>query len=207
MKNEANRYEMTIDYWRNIFIQMDHDELVHRFNLGSDEEAIYIDFYCSSYKIHKESGIITDRAYPDRHISFGTLMSIYNLFYYSKKGACTCGHFVPFREVKGASPFAPAFQKSIAEDLAKPFNGKTEQLLNACIALQGEQIEHSDVGFIIHAFEFMPVMLVFWDGDDEFEAQANLLFDANITDFIHEETVCCIAGELMQRLKEQAGLD
>ena len=33
MKNEANRYEMTIDYWRNIFIQMDHDELVNRFNL------------------------------------------------------------------------------------------------------------------------------------------------------------------------------
>ena len=30
------------------FIQMDHDELVHRFNLESDEEAIYIDFYCSN---------------------------------------------------------------------------------------------------------------------------------------------------------------
>jgi hypothetical protein len=30
-----------------------------------------------------------------------------------------------------------------------------------------------------------------------------LLFDAEITDFIHEETVCCIAGHLMHLLKQK----
>lgn len=28
-------------------------------------------------------------------------------------------------------------------------------------------------------------------------AQANLLFGAELTDFVHEETVCCVAGHFM----------
>lgn len=200
----VNHDEMTNEYWRKLFLQMDHAELAQRFRLKSDARFLYVTFYCREYRIDKESGIIEDTEKPDRPITFDIRMSIFNLFHYAKKGAATCGRFVPFREVKGASPFAPAFQKSIAEGLAKPFNGKMEQLKNACIALKGEPISHGDVGYIIYAFDFMPVMLVFWDGDEEFEAQANLLFDADITNFIHEETVCCIAGNLMQRLKEIA---
>ena len=49
-------------------------------------------------------------------------------------------------------------------------------------------------------------MVVFWDGDDEFKAQANILFDADITDFLHEETVVCIGADLVKRLCEEAGL-
>ena len=49
-------------------------------------------------------------------------------------------------------------------------------------------------------------MMVFWNGDEEFSAQANLLFDVSITDFTHVETVCAVAGDLMRRLRELAGL-
>ena len=51
----------------------------------------------------------------------------------------------------------------------------------------------------------MPLTVLFWDGDEEFEAQANILFDADITDFIHEETVVCVAADLVRRLAEEAG--
>ena len=68
-------------------------------------------------------------------------------------------------------------------------------------------MNYGDVGFVVRAFDFMPVMVVFWDEDDEFPAQANMLFDADITDYIHEETVCCIAGKVMERLVEEAGLN
>lgn len=202
----VDNYEMVNEYWRKLFLQMDHDELAQRFRLKSDARSLWITFYCREYRVDKETGIMVDTEDPRRPIPFDVRMSIFNLFHYSRKDASVCGRFVPFREVKGASPFAPAFQKSIAEGLAKPFNGKLEQLKGACAALKGEPVSHGDAGYIIRAFDFMPVMLVFWDGDDEFEAQANLLFDADITDFIHEETVCCIAGNLMQRLKELSAI-
>ena len=40
----------------------------------------------------------------------------------------------------------------------------------------------------------------------EAEAQANILFDAAVTDFLHEETVVCLASWLVQRLTEESGL-
>lgn len=204
---KQNRYEMTNEYWRNIFLQMDCDELAERFNLRSDEDALYIRFCCRDYRIDKKSGHISDVNAPECKLSFNVLMSIYNLFYYSKAGAAVRGEFVPFREVKRASPFAPAFEKSLDFGLTRPFSGKAELLRKAGEKLEGEPINYGDVGFVVRAFDFMPVMVVFWDEDDEFPAQANMLFDADITDYIHEETVCCIAGEVMERLVEEAGLN
>lgn len=203
-KKQTDHYELTNEYWRKLFLRMDHNELAQRFQLKSDTHALYITFYDREYRIDRETGSIEDTADPSCLIDFNIRMSLFNLFYYSKKGAAVCGRFVPFRDIKGASPFAPAFQKSIEQDLAKPFSGKVDLLRKACLVLGGDPVAHSDAGFVFRAFEFMPVMLVFWDGDDEFDAQANLLFDAAITDFIHEETVCCIAGRLIRRLTEIA---
>ena len=45
------------------------------------------------------------------------------------------------------------------------------------------------------------------EGDDEFPAQANLLFDASATDYIHGESIVTIATVGVARLIEEAGLE
>ena len=45
----------------------------------------------------------------------------------------------------------------------------------------------------------------FWDGDEEFPAQVNLLFDRNATDLIHVESVVTIASQLQAHLERLAG--
>ena len=61
-------------------------------------------------------------------------------------------------------------------------------------------------GFLLKAFECIPVRLNFWDADEEFPAQANLLFDSSATDFNHEESIATIATEGMYQLADVAGL-
>ncbi|MDO4337333.1 MAG: DUF3786 domain-containing protein [Eubacteriales bacterium] len=202
----VDNYEMTCEKWRKLFLEMDHKELTDRFRLESDEAALYIIYYGEKYRLDRRSGMITLTADPERRLAFNTIISIYNLFYYSKPDAKNKGEFVPFRLVKRAAPFDPAFQRTIIKPLARTFSGRPEQLEKACLSLKGTPVRQGDVGYIIHAFDCIPVMVVFWDGDEEFEAQANILFDANITDFLHEETVCCIASDLVRRLAEEAGL-
>jgi hypothetical protein len=205
-KPTVSNYDRLNENWRNLFLQMDHEELARRFRLKMDDGALYITFYSRQYRLDRRSGAVTEAENPDAPVSFDESMSILNMLYYSRPGASVSGRFVPFRDVKGASPFAPAFEKSVASGLAAPFEGRLDALKHACEALSGEKIPQGDAGYILRAFDFMPVMLVFWDGDDEFAAQANLLFDARITDFTHEESVCCIAGALMHRLQELAGV-
>ena len=81
-----------------------------------------------------------------------------------------------------------------------------EELRRACDALGGRPLPQGDAGYQILAFDCMPLQFIFWDGDDEFPAQANILFDADITDFLHEETVVCVGDELFRRLGEESGL-
>lgn len=202
----TGNYAITCEKWRKIFQGMDKEELTDRFHMDSDREALYITYYNQKYRLDRETGMITLVCDPEHTLPFNTLMSIYNLFYYSKADAKIKGEFVPFRLVKRAAPFEPAFQKTIVKPLAKTFSGRCELLRKACLALGGTPIRQGDVGYVVNAFECIPVTVVFWDGDDEFEAQANILFDADITDFLHEETVCCIASDLVRRLAEEAGL-
>lgn len=202
----TDNYAMVCDKWRKIFQEKDKEDLIARFHLEHDTEALYITYYNEKYRLDRRTGMLTLDADPDRVLPFNTVMSIYNLFHYSKADAKVKGEFVPFRLVKKAAPFDPAFQKTILKPLAATFNGRCALLEKACVALKGQPIRQGDVGYVIQAFSCMPVTVVFWDGDDEFDAAANMLFDADITDFLHEETVCCIASDLARRLAEEAGL-
>ena len=88
--------------------------------------------------------------------------------------------------------------------LARTFSGREDRLERAVEALRGCRIHGH--GFLLHAFACIPVQLLFWDGDEEFPAQANLLFDRNATDFIHVESIVTIAGEALCQLAEAAAL-
>lgn len=201
-----DRYELTCEKWRMRFLEMDHEALAERFHLEQDEEALYIIFFNQRYRLDKKNGMITLEEEPERKLAFNTIISIYNLFYYALPEAKVKGEFVPFRQVKRAAPFDPAFQRTILAPLAKTFEGRADALDAACRALHGEPVRQGDVGYVIQAFECVPLTVIFWDGDDEFSSQSNILFDADITDFLHEETVVCVAAALVKRLAEEADL-
>ena len=64
----------------------------------------------------------------------------------------------------------------------------------------------SDAGYELLAFSCIPVRFLFWDGDDEFPAQANILFDKSATDYIHVESLVSIASEGLSLLSELSNL-
>lgn len=204
---KKDNYAMICEKWRKIFLEMDAEELARRFGLELDGEALYITYFCERYRLDRRTGMITLADDPEKRLGFNTLMCIYHLFYYSKPEAKVNGSFIPFRQVKGAAPFDPAFQETVIKPLAETFSGHPDALDQACKRLQGRPIRQGDVGYIIDAVSCLPITVIFWDKDEEFKAQANILFDADITDFLHEETVVCLASWLVQRLTEESGLE
>lgn len=201
-----NNYAAVCETWRKKILEMDLNELKQRFSMEEDAQAYYITYYNEKYRLDKENAALALAGRPNKTLTFNTIMSIYNLFYYSSPKARVRGEFVPFRQVKRAAPFTDAFHRTVLSPLAQMFGGHVLEMHRACKALGGRKIRQGDVGYVIDAFSCMPVTVLFWDKDEEFEAQANILFDADITDFIHEETVCCIAADLVRRLAEEADM-
>ena len=50
---------------------------------------------------------------------------------------------------------------------------------------------------------FLPVVLRFWESDDEFPASLQVLVDRNILEYMHYETVMFAIGHLLERVREE----
>lgn len=201
-----DNYEKWCTEWSKRFLTLDQEELLQKIpGLQSEEEYLTLRYFRQKYGINRRTGEILSLEQSKVPTTF-TKLNLYTLLWYCKKDAVFRNEWMPFRSLKDASPFGPAFQKSVIDVYAGTFSGHTEALHTACQSLGGERLSHSDAGYQIPAFDCIPVQFLFWDKDDEFPAQANILFDKGAVDFIHVESLVTIASEGLALLAEAAGL-
>ena len=203
LENRQSNYDQVIEDWRLKFLEMDQEELIRKFQLEADEEFLYIIYFSKRFRIDRKNGFITE---DGKSPGFDTVMNIYNTFYYSAAHPVASGNLVAFRQVKRVYPFEAAYRRTIIFRLQELFAGKTEELRKACEALGGTLLPQGDVGYVLPVFPFLNIAVLFWDKDEEFEAQANMLFDSEITEFMHEENVVCVAADAVYYLTLAAGM-
>lgn len=204
---KQSNYDKVIEEWRLRFLKMDQEALIEKFQLESDEMAVYLTYFNHKMRIDRFTGVITYLEEPQKIAGFNTCMDIYNLFHYSIDIPVASGILVPFRQVKRVYPFEAAYKRTVLKTLQETFSGHVEELKKACEKLGGKPLPQGDAGYQLSVYPFLDIAVYFWDADDEFEAQANMLFDSNITDFLHEENVVCVAADAVYYLTEAAGLD
>ena len=202
-ENRQSNYDQVIENWRLKFLGMDQEELIRKFQLEADEEFLYIIYFSKRFRIDRKNGFITE---DGKSPGFDTVMNIYNTFYYSAAHPVASGNLVAFRQVKRVYPFEAAYRRTIISRLQELFAGKTEELRKACEVLGGTLLPQGDVGYVLPVFPFLNIAVLFWDKDEEFEAQANMLFDSEITEFMHEENVVCVAADAVYYLTLAAGM-
>ena len=203
LENRQSNYDQVIENWRLKFLEMDQEELIRKFQLEADEEFLYIIYFSKRFRIDRKTGFITE---DGKSPGFDTVMNIYITFYYSAAHPVASGNLVAFRQVKRVYPFEAAYRRTIISRLQELFSGKTEELRKACEALGGTLLPQGDVGYVLPVFPFLNIAVLFWDKDEEFEAQANMLFDSEITEFMHEENVVCVAADAVYYLTLAAGM-
>lgn len=96
----------------------------------------------------------------------------------SASGLPPRGRWLSFLELpEGSHHYAP-FQTDATIPLAKRFGRDKEGFSGAARALGGTPLPLGDAGFSIPAFPRLPLAVVLWEGDEEFEAKTSILFDA-----------------------------
>ncbi len=203
---KGSNYIKLCNEWAEKFLRMDREELKKRLpELKEEGDYLKIIHFGIPFGVRMDNGKI-DRLDGEGEADVTEMLNIYTLLGYVKENAFFMDKWVPFAELRNARPFAPAYKAGVTDVFAATFSGHAEELKAAFLKLNGIELPQGDVGYQIQAFECEPMRFYFWDCDDEFEAQGNILFDYSATDFNHVESAVSTAEMGVKRLAELAGL-
>jgi hypothetical protein len=110
------------------------------------------------------------------------------------------GKWIAYREIPGASFYFGPFTKRAIDPLKKVFGDNLSGFEAASNKLGGIRISDGDVGFEFRIFPRIPIRLILWEGDAEFAAEGNILFDESIGRLLPVEDIAWLAGMIVYRL-------
>ena len=110
------------------------------------------------------------------------------------------GHWISYREIPGATFYYGAFLKRAVNPLKKVFGHNLTDLSRAAEKLNTKKIDNGDVALEIKVLPAVPLQLILWKADDEFPAEANILFDSTIGQILSPEDVAWLASMVVYRL-------
>ena len=201
-----DNYDLQVDIGKRIFLEYNQEQMIQKFRLDADEQYIYLTYLNTPCRISRRNGGIEEyiaAAWRECR-EYSAVMTIYDLLCYHKgENApalfgqwCTVGTFV----VTGVTQ-----TETFTKKFARCFDGHLDQLKTACKKLGGvlqSPVAGADLTCKIPVTPFFPVLLQFWEGDEEFPPKLLILWDRNADSFLHFETTFYLQGDLLMRLKK-----
>ena len=145
-------------------------------------------------------------AYLDGADGIPLTEQVLNLHYLNKSdGTPLSGEFITFREIPSGEFYFSAFVKRAEAPMLKTFGMNPGRLLETAPLLGGAPLEGTgDAAARFWAFPRVPISLVVWGGDDEFEPSGKILFDRSISHYLSTEDVAWTASMIVYRLMRLA---
>ena len=166
---------------------------------STEANAFRIPFLDRIYRVTFPGFEFKDHATGDREIPLQEQVLI---LHYMSAGMIplASGRWISYREIPGAAFYFGAFVKRAVEPLKKVFGNNISGFSRAAVKLDGIKIEGGDAAFEFRVLPTIPLQLILWAGDDEFPAEANILFDDTIGQILSPEDVAWLAGMVVYRL-------
>jgi hypothetical protein len=108
--------------------------------------------------------------------------------------------WVPYRELKDGMFYTKSFSDTVEERVCRRFGDDLEGMRAACEELGGREVEQGDLGMVVNTFPRLPLLFIIWRGDEEFEPNARILFDASATSYLNAFELRMLCGEVVNRL-------
>lgn len=200
----TSNYDITRDKMRTEFLRYDQQRMISKYGLDHDDDYLYVDFTGHTYRIGRNTGIVEwsdDDFHTVQEGDFNESMILYDILCYAKDDCSLAGTYCMVNSLKGVV-HSSGLGDSFYQKQAQKYGGHTDELKKACSVL-GERIPmNGDVAAKLYPFSFLPVILQFWEADDEFPANLKFMFDENVLQYMHYETLYYLMGHLVNRINE-----
>jgi hypothetical protein len=164
--------------------------------LGSNE--IVISYLNQPYHITLPDAEIS---LEDSNVEVSQKDKILILHYFTlAKGAPATGVLVTYKQLPGGISYFPAFSQRVIAPFVRHFGKNPEMLIKTTARLGGRETDYGDVSVIVNAFDYVPITLVLWRGDEELAPNGNILFDSNISDYLSTEDITVLCETIVWKL-------
>lgn len=201
-----SNYELTLEAMQERFSQMDQQAMVDALKLEHDERYIYLKMLTRDYRIERQTGKVqysTDDFATVFDGGFNDSMTIFDILSHAVMHPSLSGEYRVADQLPEIAMSPTPGPKLVAND-GHDMAGQVEQLAKACEKLEGvPQKMPGDIAYKLPLFDFFPVIVQFWDGDDEFNPVFKLMWDKYALNWIRYETTYYARYYLIDRLKEE----
>jgi hypothetical protein len=153
----------------------------------SSEKTVLLDYLNRSYRISVPDGSIS---YTDNEEDVPIKDKILILDYYTRaKGTPLTGKKITYKELHDGLNYFSVFASRTIKPIVSYFGEEPERLPEMATALGGRKAEPGDVSVTINAFPRVPITIVLWRGDSEFEPEGSILFDSTVSDYLSNDDI------------------
>jgi hypothetical protein len=115
-------------------------------------------------------------------------------------GTPLTGKWITFREIPSGEFYYSAFVKRAKDPLVAAFGSHPRRLIEVGVRLGGKERKEGDASVFFQVLPRIPLCLILWAGDEEFPPDGNILFDANISDYLSAEDAAVLSGMVIYPL-------
>ena len=162
---------------------------------GADQDLIYsFSFWGKAVELSCQDYIARDqesrRVLPPIHQA----MILY--YFYSSRGSTEPGKWISFSELADGQFYNAAFQGYTSKNLLQHFGDNYEAFNQANHNLCGEKTSFGDGAYRYQILPKVAMLLVHWQGDDEFPPSYKILFE-DIVDYHLPTDACAILASML----------
>lgn len=119
-------------------------------------------------------------------------------------GTTPSSRWVGFRELPDGMFYAQAFQGYSGNRLVRELQGGIGAFRRAAETLGGEPLEISDAGYAFTVLPRVHLAIVYWEGDEEFPSQAQVLFEDTAAHYMSTDGLAILGSQLVGKVLKAA---
>jgi hypothetical protein len=165
-------------------------------SLEADGKTAVIPYFGRDYRV--SSGGIADA--HGKRPDYATCLLLLKYLLLCPRRPPVDEEWVNYRDLKDSGPLTVYFSSNVLNVLSRRYSGRKSDLEAAAAGLGGRPPASNypyDVAAVIRPLPRVPVLLLFNDADDEFPAQAGVLFERRSERFLDAECLAVLAVALV----------
>jgi hypothetical protein len=169
---------------------------------GKGLSRFLVSFFGRLYEI-RWPGAIVRRATDSENVDVATRILLLH-YLLTADGTPMASKWITFRQLPGGLGYDAAFQGRANLRLARAFGHELAAFEGAAAALGGERLDFGDAAFSFRVLPRVWLAVILHLADEEFPANASVLFDASVHHYLPTEDLAVLGGMLAGQLIKKA---